>query len=73
MSETPATCPYCNEEMQPGAVIGDRYALKWQPDDKAKILGIWSTGHKIGTKGLLSRPNVTGFRCSSCEKIIVDG
>lgn len=30
-----------------GAVLGDRYALKWQPADKPKILGIWSTGHTI--------------------------
>ena len=73
MSDSEIKCPFCNAPMQAGAVLGDRYALKWQPDDKAKILGIWSTGHTIGEKKLLSRPSVSGFRCASCSKIIVDG
>ena len=66
-------CPFCEEEMQPGAILGDRYTLKWQPEDKAMVAGIWSTGHTIGTKQFLSRPKASGFRCDNCKKIIVDG
>lgn len=65
-------CPFCDSEMQRGSILGDRYALKWQPADKAKVLGIWSTGHTIGSKGLLSRPNIDGYRCADCRKIIVN-
>lgn len=66
-------CPFCGLEMQRGAILGDRYALKWQPADQPKVLGIWSTGHTIGVKGLLTRPTVSGFRCAACQKIVVSG
>ncbi|HAD60033.1 MAG TPA: hypothetical protein DCG12_12375 [Planctomycetaceae bacterium] len=45
---------------------------KRQPAETVKVPGIWWTGHTIGSKGLLSRPNVDGDRCTSCRRIIVD-
>ena len=47
-------CPYCNEEMIKGFLYGDRYALKWLPENKKLLFGIWAKGgikvdsHKIG-------------------------
>ena len=73
MSNPTISCPFCNEEMQRGSVLGESYALKWQPADKAQLLGLWSTGHKIGETGMFSRAMANGFRCAACEKIIVDG
>ena len=72
MSSDTMVCPFCEAQMQPGAILGDRYALKWQPDDKAMILGLWSTGHAVGRRALLSRPRISGYRCASCRKIIAD-
>jgi len=73
MNDDTSQCPFCGAEMQAGAILGDRYALKWQPDDKAMVLGIWSTGHTIGQKEFMSRPKARGYRCADCSKIIVDG
>src|SRR5687768_14798464 len=51
-----SACPYCGHAMQAGAVIGDRYKLKWLPADKSLTLGIWAAeGEPIGEKQLLSR------------------
>jgi Zn-finger nucleic acid-binding protein len=73
IGQAASNCPYCGAEMQWGAILGDRYALKWQPAEQPKLLGIWSTGHSIGEKGLLSRASASGFRCAQCQKIIVEG
>lgn len=59
--------------MHSGAILGDRYALKWQPADKPRFLGIWSTGHAIGQKGGFGRPQASGYRCAACRKIVVSG
>ena len=73
MSDEQELCPYCGELMQEGAILGDRYRLKWQPADQSLVMGIWSSGHSIGEKSLLQRPRVTGYRCANCETIIVFG
>ncbi|WP_246582712.1 PF20097 family protein [Clostridium mobile] len=26
-------CPYCGEEMKQGFISGDRFSLKWVPED----------------------------------------
>ena len=64
-------CPFCSMLMQPGTVMGDRYALQWQPANKKMFLGVWSTGHKIGKKGPSNRPIAEGHRCDTCKKIIL--
>ena len=41
-------CSSCGNEMVKGNLFGDRYALKWQAEDKKLVAGIWSTGgHKV--------------------------
>ncbi|MEX0700538.1 MAG: PF20097 family protein [Planctomycetales bacterium] len=65
-------CPYCGNVMERGAVLGDRYRLKWLPADKPLTLGIWALdGQPIGEGGAFSRPRVDGQSCVSCGKIIV--
>jgi len=50
-------CPYCNAEMKVGAIFGDRYKLKWMPEDKRLILGIWAHDSlKLGDGIAFGRP-----------------
>lgn len=66
-------CPYCNEEMIKGAILGDRYKLKWMPEDKKLLLGIFATGGiELGTSSLIGRPRVETHMCSKCNKFIID-
>ena len=66
-------CPYCGATMQPGAILGDRYRLKWLPDSASLTLGIWAIdAEPIGQKSLLSRAQVDGMKCDSCRRIVVD-
>ncbi len=66
-------CPFCGATMERGAILGDRYKLKWLPDDESLALGIWAvTAESIGHKTLLSRPRIDGMKCTSCRKIVVD-
>lgn len=68
-------CPFCNDKMIKGKILGDRYKLKWMPDDEKLILGIWANnsitlGNQTG--GLLGRPRVEAFVCRNCRKLIAD-
>lgn len=66
-------CPYCQSELIPGFIYGDRYALKWLPEDKPLAGGIFAVGgEQIGTKSPFSRPRVKGYKCNNCNKIIID-
>ena len=49
-------CPYCQEEMINGLIYGDRYSLKWMPEDKELILGIWAHDSiEVGSGGIVGR------------------
>jgi hypothetical protein len=66
-------CPYCGQSMQAGAVLGDRYQLKWLPNDESLFMGVWAvTGEPIGEKGMLQRPKVRGLRCDQCRRIVLE-
>jgi hypothetical protein len=66
-------CPYCNREMTKGYVYGDRYKLKWLPEDKKLFLGIWANGGvELGQGGNIGRARVKSYMCRSCNKIIID-
>lgn len=66
-------CPYCEKEMIPGAIYGDRYRMKWMPKDKKLILGIWAHDSiPLGETGFLSRPQIKASYCESCKKMIID-
>lgn len=65
-------CPYCNKEMEPGYIHGDRYTLKWIPKEKDKgaLLQWFSKGIKL-TKPL-TNSSIESFYCDKCNKIIID-
>ncbi len=65
-------CPYCGEEMKRGYIHGDRYSLKWVPEenDKGQLLQWFSKGIKL-TNGFLNN-SVESFYCENCKKIIID-
>ncbi len=67
-------CPYCQEEMVYGRVLGDRYRLKWMPDDKKLLLGIWAQDSiPIGEdSGGFGRPVLKSYICKKCNKLIAD-
>lgn len=50
-------CSSCGNEMVKGNLFGDRYALKWQAEDKKLVAGIWSKGGiKLKTNSAFGRP-----------------
>ncbi len=64
-------CPYCQEEMSSGRILGDRYQLKWQPDDQKMLLGIWAIGSvSIGDSGGFGRPELKAHVCKRCNILI---
>lgn len=67
-------CPYCGKDMVKGTILGDRYQLKWMPEDKGLLLGIWAHGSVALGKGggLIGRPKVESFFCESCKKMVID-
>lgn len=69
-------CPYCNEEMIKGHIYGDRYTLKWLPEEKKLFLGIWAKGGIVlgegGIDGIGGRPTVEACMCKTCNKLIID-
>lgn len=67
----PMNCPYCNKEMEKGVIHGDRYAIKWIPDENDKgPLFRWLP------KGIiLSRWGGTTedvYHCEYCKKLMID-
>jgi DNA-directed RNA polymerase subunit RPC12/RpoP len=68
-------CPYCGKEMVSGKIYGDRYQMKWMPDDKKLFLGIWVRENfiPIGTGFLgFKRPRAKAYVCLDCKKLIHD-
>ncbi len=66
-------CPFCNGEMTEGYIYGDRYKLKWLPQDKPLRLGMWATDAiPLGEGGGFGRPRVEAAMCQQCNKIIID-
>ncbi|MBW6411066.1 PF20097 family protein [Clostridium weizhouense] len=67
-------CPYCSNEMIKGYIYGDRYMLKWLPEEKDLFLGIWANGGiELGKReGLIGRAAVEASMCQSCNKLIID-
>lgn len=68
-------CGYCDKEMAKGFILGDRYSLKWQPEDSKLLGGIWASGDAIELKknsGLIGRPKTITYLCPDCNKLIID-
>lgn len=66
-------CATCGNEMTKGALYGDRYALKWQPEDQKLIAGIWSSGGiTLKKNATFGRPRSEAFVCPNCNKLVID-
>ena len=66
-------CPYCKAEMARGNIYGDRYKLKWLPEEKSLLFGIWAIGGiKLGVGAGFGRPRVEANMCQACRKCIID-
>ena len=67
-------CPYCNAEMTKGYIYGDRYTLKWLPEKKNLLFGIWAKDSiKLGYGGFFAtRAKVEATMCQSCKKFLID-
>ena len=46
-------CPYCHNVMQKGIIYGDRYSLKWLPEEKDEgpVLSHFMKGIKLAAWG----------------------
>lgn len=63
-------CPYCNNEMVKGTLMGLR-RLAWSESGGRK----WALYEKEGETTLAESLNIaklTAFRCSACRKIIIE-
>ncbi|MCR8969081.1 PF20097 family protein [Facklamia sp. 7083-14-GEN3] len=67
-------CPNCGSEMVKGNLIGDRYAIKWQPADKKLVAGIFANGGFAlkDNSSLFGRPKTEAYVCENCELLTVD-
>lgn len=66
-------CSICGNEMAKGYLYGDRYALKWQPEDKKLIAGIWSSGGiTLKKNSTFGRPRSEAYVCNTCKKMTID-
>ena len=67
-------CPFCDEEMVKGKILGDRYALEWMPEDQKLFLGIWARNSiTLGShRTAFGRPYTEAFVCNKCGKLIAD-
>ena len=66
-------CSSCGNEMVKGNLFGDRYALKWQAEDKKLVAGIWSTGGiKLKTNSAFGRLRSEAYVCQQCKKLVID-
>lgn len=67
-------CESCGNEMVKGKLYGDRYALKWQPEEKKLIGGIWAGagGIKLKSNTTFGRPRNEAFVCEECMKMVID-
>jgi len=68
-------CPYCNNDMIKGKILGNQIKLKWIPDgQKVSFTGLTKYDDEIVLKnsGGMGRPQTESFMCKQCNKLIVD-
>lgn len=66
-------CPYCGNVMIAGRILGDRYALKWMPNEKSLLMGIFAhSSIRLGERSLVGRPSVDTMYCRMCKKMIIN-
>lgn len=67
-------CPFCGQEMTDGTLIANNYRVKFVPEDKKLMLGIWANDSiPLGRKPILGRATVPdAWNCSKCGKYVID-
>jgi len=68
-------CPYCDNEMTKGKLLGNQIKLKWIPDgQRVTFSGYTKYYDEIILKNLggMGRPYSESFFCKKCNKIIMD-
>ena len=65
--------PYCEKPMLHGKLLGDQHQLRWLPDNKKMLFGLWSAGGlRIGTKLPMQKAETSTYFCNYCRKMIID-
>ena len=68
-------CPYCENEMMNGSLIGDgRTKVRWHNEGEKIVTFEKITSEKgmIEAKYKLTTFTIKGYYCDKCEKIIID-
>ncbi len=66
-------CPYCGKKMLKGRLIGDHRHLRWLPEDKELLFGLWAAGGlRIGCRMPGARATADTYFCSYCRKMVID-
>ena len=59
--------------MLDGKLVGDHKALRWQPQDKKMLFGLWACGGlTVGSHTPTQRAEARAWYCSYCKKLIID-
>lgn len=62
-------CPYCNKDMKKGIIYGDRYKLKWIPEEKDK--GLFLQAFIKGVDLEKNRSGITTYYCDEDEIFLI--
>lgn len=66
-------CGTCQKKMVVGNLLGDRYALKWMPEDEKMLLGTFANNSIVFKKSsFIGRPKVEAFVCTNCNSMHID-
>lgn len=61
-------CPYCQTELEKGALCGGKYPMKWYRKDAP----FFENTLMFGGEPISGESRIEAYRCNNCGKIIVD-
>lgn len=64
------TCPYCNNEMEPGS-LRPGLSINWHPEEIEKKRFVFSKAVSVSQTSLTKGAVIDGFRCVSCGAMIM--
>ena len=62
-------CPYCKKEMQKGFILGERFGVRWYPEDS----DLWADEERsiiLATPGGAYGARTESWYCPECRKVI---
>jgi hypothetical protein len=70
----PNSCPLCGGEIEIGCLLGKDtlFGFQWYAGDPTLWKNMIPHGDSVGRYDLFSGTHMTGFRCQSCRKIVLD-